>query len=159
MNNMFSVERAQKVTELVTDWQNRKLVWGLFDCVYLACDMAYRLTGNNLTKDIKPYSTKSGAIKSLKEFGFDNINEALNDKFTKLNNFHESGMGDIISYKSKWKALPCLAVRTGADTAIGFMPKIISQNDIEWDNIICYVMPITLPDGTNLTTGDAWRIA
>lgn len=156
--DMFSTERAKKVSELVIDWQGRKLVWGLFDCLHLVCDMAQRLTNKDYLQGVKDYDSKKTAIVSLKELGFNNIPDALTANFTKLNNFHESGMGDIISYRGKWRNLPSLAVRTSADAAIGFMPKIIDKDNIEWDNVVCYTIPITLPDGTFLPTGDAWRV-
>ena len=63
---------------------NRPFKYGDSDCLMFALDVVREMTGTDLMKGQRSYTTLPGAIKKLKKLGYSDIAEALADKLEEI---------------------------------------------------------------------------
>ncbi|WP_295217342.1 hypothetical protein [uncultured Brevundimonas sp.] len=75
---MQYLQRVEAANATVQKFKGKSLKWGSVDCLQIAAHCLNRLGHNKPTSGVRPYKTASGALRSFREAGYENLIEAVN---------------------------------------------------------------------------------
>jgi len=85
----------QNLSRLASAWRDRPYDWNGSDCVTFAGDAVFVQTGVDPIEDVRGrYSTKLGALRVIKNEGFDCLGDMIADRFTECR-IDQLSRGDI----------------------------------------------------------------
>lgn len=127
-------DRMQAAERVVAAHMAQPFVWGERDCAVVAADMVRELTGAAPVENWPRYKTARGAMRAVKQLGYDNLVDAVTAHLTVIEGGIERRIGDIVGIQSEEEGTPSLAVFLGFNAVMVPVEGMFRRADLTyWD--------------------------
>jgi hypothetical protein len=108
----FLTQRRIATEATMAEFSDRPFEWGKSDCVSIVIYHAGQLGRADDIPELKPYSTPTGALRRLKEMGFDTLEELMDSVFERIP-VNSTINGDFVLLAGDSDGLDALGVKAG----------------------------------------------